>query len=297
MNSPLVRSRGRGPADCRVVHAAFPRVSLPERLPFSDAESAHTLKMPRYDTREMVLAAVNRNGFALQDAVMSLKADHEIVLAAVQQNGHALGYAAMPLKADREIVLAAMQQNGRAIEYAAMSLMADREFMLAAVQQDGGALQHAVEPLKADREIVLAAVQQNGYALGRAATPLKADREIVLAAVKQHGGVLRFTTAELRADVQVVLAAVKSAGRDALEHASSEMRDDSYLQRLAAQAGRPTLLRAFLTYARDLREANIKAQVDLWLTCHNNGELHHWMDSTHTGFKRRKRARLDELGD
>ena len=220
------------------------------------------------------------------------------MLAAVQQNGGALRYAAEPLKADREFMLAAVQQNGSALVYAAEPLKADREIVLAAVQQNGGALQYAAEPLKADREIVLAAVQQNGYALRYAATPLKADREIVLAAVQQTRlGRSNMQPLSLRADVQVVLAAVKSAGRDALEHASSELRDDSYLQRLAAQAGRPTLLRAFLTYARDLREANIKAKVDLWLTCHNNGELHHWMDATHTGFKRRKRARLDELGD
>ena len=173
--------------------------------------------------------------------------------------------------------------------------------MLAAVQQTA-MRSYAAAPLKADREIVLAAVQQNGEALEYAAEPLKADREIVLVAVQQNGDALygtalQYAAADLRADVQVVLAAVRSAGRDALEHASSELRDDSYLQRLAAQAGRPTLLRAFLTYARDLREANIKAKVDMWLTGHNNGELHHWMDATHTGFKRRKRARLDVLGD
>ena len=66
------------------------------------------------------------------------------------------------------------------------------------------------------------------------------------------------------------------------------------MQRLAAQAGRPMRLRAFLKYARDLREATIKAKVDQWLTCHNDGELHHWMDATHIYFKRRKRARQEE---
>ena len=202
--------------------------------------------MQRYDTREMALAAVQRNGLAL-----------------------AYHYAAAPLKADREIVLAAVQQNVCSLRYAAV-------------------------PLKADREFMLAAVQRNALALAYAAAPLTADREIVLGAVQQNGRALKYAAAGLQADVQVVLAAVKSAGRDALEHVSSEMRDDSYLQRLAAQAGHPTLLRAFLTYARDLREANIKAKVDLWLTCH---ELHDWVEAAGVVFKRRKRARLDELGD
>ena len=38
----------------------------------------------------------------------------------------------------------------------------------------------------------------------------------------------------------------------------------------------------------------VTAKVDLWITSHNGGELHHWMDATHVGFKRMKRARLDE---
>ena len=163
--------------------------------------------------------------------------------------------------------------------------------MLAAVQQDGDALYYAAEPLKANRETVLAAVQLCGSALQYAATPLKADRETVLAAVQRNGRALRYAATDLRADAQVVLAAVKSPGRDALKHASSELRDDTYLQRLSAQAGRPMRLRAFLKYARDLREANIKAKVDLWLTCH---ELHDWVEAAGIVFKRRKRARLDE---
>ena len=83
---------------------------------------------------------------------------------------------------------------------------------------------------------------------------------------------------------------MKSAGRGALEHASPELQADSYLQRLASQTRR---VRAFLKLAAagDLREANLKAQVDLWLIRHG---LEHWIDAAGIVFKRRKRARLDE---
>ena len=101
-------------------------------------------------------------------------------------------------------------------------------------------------------------------------------------------------TSDVRTDIKVVLVAVKRAGFSALHMAGRALQADTYLQRLAAEAGRPIRLRAFLKYARDLREANLKAKIDLWLTCHNNGELHHWIDASSTGFKRRKRARLEE---
>ena len=181
-----------------------------------------------------------------------------------------------------------------ALVCAAEPLKADRGIVLAAVQLNGWALSFAATPLKADREIVLAAVQKEGRSLRYAAAPLRANREIVLAAVWQKGRALQYAATDLRADVQVVRAAVKSAGHDALKHASSELRDDTYLKRLAEQAGRPMRLRALLKYARDLREANIKAKVDLWLTCYNNGELHHWIEATSIVFKRRKHARLKE---
>ena len=55
-----------------------------------------------------------------------VRTDREIVLAAVQLNGYALRYAAKELRADREIVLAAVQQNGCALEDAAEERRGDR---------------------------------------------------------------------------------------------------------------------------------------------------------------------------
>ena len=53
--------------------------------------------------------------------------DREVLLAAVQREGGALGYATAELRADREVVLAAVQQDGYALEVASAELRADRE--------------------------------------------------------------------------------------------------------------------------------------------------------------------------
>ena len=47
----------------------------------------------------------------LDSTADELKADKEIVLAAVQSDGYALEYAAEELQADKEIVLVAEQNN------------------------------------------------------------------------------------------------------------------------------------------------------------------------------------------
>ena len=162
---------------------------------------------PKIKDKEIVLAAVQNDGDALDDAAEELQADKEIVLAAVQQNGFALVYAAEELQADKEIVLAAVKNEGEALDYAAEELQADKEIVLAAVKQHGEALTCAAEELQADKEIVLAAVKQHGEALVYAAEELKADKEIVLAAVQQDGSALVFAAEELQADKEIVLAA------------------------------------------------------------------------------------------
>jgi len=55
----------------------------------------------------------------------ALKADRDVVLAAVKKNGHALLWAARELKADIDIVLNAVLSNEYAIDYASDELKAD----------------------------------------------------------------------------------------------------------------------------------------------------------------------------
>ena len=68
-------------------------------------------------------------------ATEELKGDREIVLAAVSKDGDALQYATEELKGDREIVLAAVSQDGRALNCATDGLKADEEMMRHALEQ------------------------------------------------------------------------------------------------------------------------------------------------------------------
>jgi hypothetical protein len=55
--------------------------------------------------------------------------DYESVMAAVQQDGWALEYADATLRANEKIVMAAVQQDGRALEFADDTLKANEEFI------------------------------------------------------------------------------------------------------------------------------------------------------------------------
>lgn len=130
--------------------------------------------------RDIVLAAVQRNGLALLYAPLALKNDRDIVLIALQRNALALRYASLPLKNDINIVLAAVQRNGLAFQYASKALRSDKRVALEAVQRNGLALQYASEALRNDKEVVLAAVNQNSLAFYYASKALRNDKSLAL---------------------------------------------------------------------------------------------------------------------
>ena len=108
------------------------------------------------------------------------------MLAACQRDGFALEHASAALRADPQIVLAAVPtSHGRALRFASDALLADRQFALDAVKLDGSALQFFSEELREDKELVLVAVRQFGFALSHASPALKVDRDVVLAAQKE----------------------------------------------------------------------------------------------------------------
>ena len=156
---------------------------------------------------EIAIKAVSCNGLALQHAqgtLEDLRGNYDVVLAAVRKDGGALQFASEALKADKDVVLAAVSNNGHAFDYATAfvyaseALKADKDVVLAAVNQSGWALYSASEALKADKDVVLAAVNQDGDALQYASEALKADKDVVFAAVNQNGLALRHASEELQ---------------------------------------------------------------------------------------------------
>eukprot|EP01061_Rhynchopus_euleeides_P009718 TRINITY_DN1895_c0_g3_i1.p1 TRINITY_DN1895_c0_g3~~TRINITY_DN1895_c0_g3_i1.p1 ORF type:complete len:266 (+),score=36.98 TRINITY_DN1895_c0_g3_i1:51-848(+) len=138
----------------------------------------------------------------LESAHITVQRDREIVLAAVQRNGASLKYADDTLKGDREIVLAAVQ-NGYVLTNASDTMRADREIALAAVRHHCWAVNHVHDTLRGDREIVLAAVR-NGWLLKNVEYTLRGDREIVLAAVQQHKWALKYAHPALHGDPELL---------------------------------------------------------------------------------------------
>lgn len=167
------------------------------------------------DDKEFMLSVLQQDGnpriehygSLLQFASDRLKNDRDIVLAAIKKEGLALEYAAQVFKNDNEIVLTAVRQDGYALMLASAALKGNKEIVLAAVLQNGCALQYASDALKNEKEIVLSAVQQDGYALCFASDLLKNDKDIVRAALQNYDKALYFASEQLKKDPEFLNSA------------------------------------------------------------------------------------------
>jgi len=86
----------------------------------------------------------------------------DLMLAAVHKDGNIFRCASNDLKNDKDVVFAFCRAKGVPRVNNGMTI---KHLWLAAVHQDGMCLEYAHESLQRDREVVLAAVQQNGAAL------------------------------------------------------------------------------------------------------------------------------------
>ena len=96
----------------------------------------------------------NIYGFSDPNGI-SYQTEKAAAMAAVQKNGRALEYAREDMKKDKEVVMAAVQKNGQALQYAHEDMKRDKEVVMAAVQKDGGALRYAHEDIKKDKEFAI----------------------------------------------------------------------------------------------------------------------------------------------
>ncbi len=142
------RSTGQIIADSTYISAVAPAIILAilDRLDILE-EVTTAARAMREATEEyirmceddLILAACKHYGRDFQkmraaaDADAPLQCDREIVLAAVQQAGYALQFADPALRADREIVLAAVREDRWALRYVAPELRSDREIVRAAI--------------------------------------------------------------------------------------------------------------------------------------------------------------------
>ena len=174
--------------------------------------------------KEIVLLALKtcRHNYSvdvspLKFASQPLKNDQEVVLAAVEKNGYAIFHASKERQRDRSLVLAALKQQPWIWTYLdklAPELATDLNLALCVIRQIPEIFKFASEKVRHSKAVTLAAVTQWGEALEYTSRQLRADEEVVLASVKNDGQSIR--SLEFKSpcfNKKVILAAVRQCGR------------------------------------------------------------------------------------
>lgn len=114
--------------------------------------------------KRLMAAAVERDGFLLKYASISLQNDVDVVTVAVKQNGRALQCASTRMKDDHDTVKVAVNNNGIALQYASNRLQDDPDIVKTAVSNNGIALRYTSKRLRYNDYIVKKAIEQNYHA-------------------------------------------------------------------------------------------------------------------------------------
>jgi len=137
--------------------------------------------------RKAVLLAVKSNGLLLCGS--DYIDDKEVVIAAVKNNGYALEFASSFLREDKEVVMAAVRNDGSAIQFAGQ-LRFDHEVIKASFKNNMYALLY--HHVMNNKELVLDAVSKMGSAIHYIPCHFLKDRDIICAAIKENGHLIRF---------------------------------------------------------------------------------------------------------
>lgn len=113
--------------------------------------------------KEFVLFAVRHGSpphqcdpdIVLRYASEEMRADKDVVLAAVRKNGWSLYYASEELKADKDVVLVATINNSWSLTYASPTLRENKDFIIELVKRAGDyALHYVDEALQNDADVL-----------------------------------------------------------------------------------------------------------------------------------------------
>lgn len=173
-----------------------------ERHQINDSAFLSCLSTDLRDDKDVVLAVIKKNGYALQYASKRLRDNELIVLEAVSDYGLVLSFVSDRLKDNKDIVMAAVNDCGNSIEYASKKLRNDKDIALIALKNDSFAFEYLSEDLKNDKEIATITVKSNGYLFNKLSSELKQDKELMREAYISKTNALKFFPEEVKSELQ-----------------------------------------------------------------------------------------------
>ena len=172
-----------------------------------------------YNDKEIALACVSENGWAIEDFDPAFCGDIDVVLAAGKQNSLSLKHASNKLLSDPKSLTLLATQIPRVLELAPKELLNDKIFALSLISQDGYLYRYFSEGIRADSEVFACALKGGALVLEYAPESYKNNKDLVLSIVKKNASELEYASDRLRSDAEVIAAASTNDPWVAARHA------------------------------------------------------------------------------
>jgi hypothetical protein len=209
----------------------------------------------------------------------------DVAMLGCSYNGMYLEYCSDEVRDNPVVVEAALKENCSALCYASARIRADRDFLL-------GVMPHATEKFEdimdafgiskyemasLDYQIteyginrVLRCLVHSEHFMKSVSLELIADGEFVNESVKHFKTGLFYARTRLRNRLKTVLKAIRNPkGPCLFACIGQRLRNDPYIQKLWLDhwtlSKMPRFAKAFLLQHRQLKAANVAAQVDIWM--------------------------------
>lgn len=176
------------------------KLSISKKISFldyaSDTLTANQVLLPK--EKLDYITSLKAGIIGLSSLPKILRNDPEIVSAAIERDGLAVEHASNELQADPKIGLLAVKNNPLALQYLHRSLKNNPEIVIEAIKKDGLAIQHASEELQDDPKIALIAVKNNSLAFNFLYPPITSNYEIVKIALEANPELIGHVAEDLK---------------------------------------------------------------------------------------------------
>ena len=178
---------------------------------------------------DIIMEAININPFnGLKYASEQLKDNYDIVLKAVEKNGYALQFASNKLKDNFNIVYTALTKGKSSkccFKYASNKLKGNKDIVHVAILEHYSNLKYASYQIKNDSEFILKNFKNLRYNIINVSFKLKNNYNFIMEVIKQNGHNILYTSSDLKNNKEIILEALNT---DYIyyNHASNELKND-----------------------------------------------------------------------
>jgi hypothetical protein len=142
-------------------------------------------------TREdVIMAAINQNGRALQHVPLQYRQNPEIVYKTIEKDVTAFQFADTRIKSDPNFVLKVSTISPKGLKYASYELKGDIDFVTRCVLLNGTSLQYAHPRIRVNRNICILAVKQDPRAYKYIDESLKMEFELYMMSKRMNIAIL-----------------------------------------------------------------------------------------------------------